>query len=285
MTSSVRALISAEKSKELNKTLGFDENPPPVPAKAKNAKWAKGLSEDALSNLTLIKTQIGYTIDETVITVARARLKIGSLLLEARRQFLGDNEFGKWRAEVLPDLATRTASNYMAMAERFKDAPEFIDHIGWTAARELISAPQAVVDEVVKKVEQGEKPTTEEIKQAKSSQSGGADKAPADIPFDDLVQNVVDKVKTKVVSTDKLVDRILQSDATTRIAAVIGGEFDSMDDYSKAAIIFGFGPGICDYKVNGEVWLAVYDKVSESLDDEGKRILDQAYSKMKEVWL
>jgi hypothetical protein len=268
------AIISEEQSKELDEALGFERE-------VERKDGLAGMSAQSLSELDAIATQITETVDKTVLTVAKARLKIGKLLLEAREKFPGDNEFGKWRKKVLPEIAQRTATSYMAVARDFKDAPALVEAIGWTAARELISAPDSLKKKVKAKAEEGETTSAAEIKEAKAaSQHGGADSKPVAPP----PSQVESSVKRKE-SLDKRIGAILDENPMVRISAILDGEFEEIDEISQCAIIFGFGPEICDTRPNMGSWIAVYDVVKANLsDDEDQRVLDQAYSKLKEYW-
>jgi hypothetical protein len=286
------AILSPEQSAELDKKLGFDLEPPKsgslAPMDANSKKWSKGLSSNALSQLAEIRAQIESTVDETILTVARARLRMGKLLNEARDLFKGDQEFGKWRKSVLPDLATRTASSYMAMAREFSDAPKLVESIGWAQARQLINAPAEVKEQVAMKAQSGDKVSSEEIKEIKkanlSPHSGAASssKAADTTPPPGQVMSSAQRKE----SLDLKINRVLQYSLAKRMELVLDGEFHNIDEYSQSAIIFGFSPGIAEHKANMNVWLCVYDfLVAEAGDNEDtKRVLEQAYSKIKEAW-
>jgi len=274
--SSPRATMSEEKSDELDEMLGFEGDAKP-PAEA-SPDWAKGVSALSLEKLDTIRADIDKTVEDTIITVARARLKLGKLLQRARDLFPGDNEFGKWRKAVLPDMAPRTVSQYMAMAKEFKDAPALVDKLGWSTARELLNASPEVVKEVKEKAEKGEEVTTAEVKEAKAkdkpapqpSEHGGTDK----------------KTSKKMESMDDKIDRVLMLFPRQRIEAVLEGEFDGMDEYSQSAIIYGFGPEFIERPCNLDTFLAVHAHLKEKLEgeDDSIRILEQAYTKIKEAW-
>lgn len=305
MVSKTRAIISPEELETANKVLGYDGDPapnsrrlPPNPRagslapldSTKEGKWERAITAQALTDLADIAQKIHTTMDETVLTVARARLKIGRLLLDARELFPGDLEFGQWRKAMIPDLAPRTCNTYMNMAKEFKDAPQLVESMGWSVARELLNAPESVKQQAREKTERGDPPTRQEVAESKKSSSAPTGELPpqptgTDKPKPPAPEQII-PAKSRQKSLDQRVQEVLDLNTFARIGRVIeDGAFPELDDASKSAIIFGFGPEIGDSRPNLDVWLAVYDHCkSELTDDEALRILDQAYSKMKECW-
>jgi len=260
------------------------------PMEASKGKWHSGISAENLQRLDEIQQKIAGKIDETVISVARARLYIGEHLNEAREIFAGDQEFGKWRKSVLPNLAPRTCTAYMAMAREFKDAPSLVEAMGWSTARELISAPEDVKSEVKSKVAEGEVITKEDVKSAKAKptsapQPSGADRPNArsvtqTTPPPEQIQSSSNRKK----SLDQRIEEFIDKPSQHRIENAKEDFGDELDDYSIAAMVFGFSPGILDGRPNMDVWLNVYDFVRGQLDDEVKEDLDHWYTTIKEAW-
>jgi hypothetical protein len=255
------------------------------PMEASKGKWHSGISAEHLQRLDEIQEKISNKIDETVISVARARLYIGDLLNQAREIFPGDLEFGKWRKAVLPNLAPRTCTAYMAMAREFKDAPSLVEAMGWSTARELISAPEDVKSEVKSKVAEGEVITKEEIKESKSKAKPTSAPQPsgADRPSTPPPEQVESSAKRKK-SLDQRIEEFIDKPSQYRMENAKQDFGDELDDYSIAAMIFGFSPGILDGRPNMDVWLHVYDFVRGQLDDETKGELDHWYTTIKEAW-
>ena len=299
MSSSPRKFGTDEEMAKSAEILGFEDNHSKhrsLPANpqagslapldsTKEGKWERAISANQLTTLTEIATNIEDCMRETVLSVARARIKIGKLLNQARELFPGDKEFGQWRKVMVPDLAPRTCNTYMSIAREFKDAPALVEAIGWSTAREMLSAPPEVKERVIASVEAGEIPTREQVASAKqthastatngqAAQSTGTDKpkTPATQRKDSLQMRMATTLRK---STPARVEEVIQDNA-----------YSEMDDYSKSAIIFGFGPEICEFQPNMGVWLAVYDHCKAELKDDAEtiQILDQAYSKMKECW-
>ena len=119
----------------------------------------------------------------------------------------------------------------MQMAREFKDAPQAIEAMGWTTARELVNAPQAVMNRVYDILEEGKEVTAKDVQQmkaeAKSSQHDGADSdesiKPIDgelIPADRMESNDKgkQKPKVKVVTEDEIAQEIrMEGSPTDRV--------------------------------------------------------------------
>ena len=117
--------------------------------------WANNTTNGALSLQTLdaLADDIGKEIDKTHKVVARAQIKVGKLLLEARKEFPGDKEFGQWRKEKTPIKSAGTANDLMRVAETFSKAPELVAACSFSVLRELVYCPEEVrkgVEESVK---------------------------------------------------------------------------------------------------------------------------------------
>jgi hypothetical protein len=191
MVSKRNAYATQEELDKASDILGFEDSHPKhrsLPANpdagslapldsTKDGKWERAISAAALTTLTEIAENIEGTMRETVMSVARARIKIGKLLNQARDLFPGDKEFGQWRKVMVPDIAPRTCSTYMSIAREFKDAPALVEAMGWSTAREMLSAPPEVKEQVKAAVEAGNVPTREEVVVAKQS------RAPAELEF------------------------------------------------------------------------------------------------------
>ena len=138
--------------------------------------WTGRLSALSLSTLDALATDIGREIDKTHKAVARAQIKVGKLLLEARKEFPGDKEFGQWRKEMTPIKSRGTAFSLMRVAETFKDAPELVAACSFSVLRELVYCPKEVREGVEESVKQGIAPPSvlQTIAMKKSSAPRGA---------------------------------------------------------------------------------------------------------------
>lgn len=241
MTTKRRITIDADKSAELDKVLGFDEpagSLAPLDSTkadkiAKQDGWAHALDSAGIKKLHTLEDKIRKTAEDAVKSHVRYKMKLGGLMNEARDLFPGDLEFGKWRAEFArefaPGVAPRTLNSMMQIAREFKDAPAAIEAMGWTTARELVNAPQAVMNKVYDLLESGEEVTAKDVKGMKadaadSSQPDGAD-SPATIegeliPADrmEATAPAKDKSKPKVLTEDEMAQIIRdESDPAERV--------------------------------------------------------------------
>ena len=119
-------------------------NPAPAGSKQEitNKKdWTGGLSALSLTTLDALADDINKTIDATHRTVAKAQIKVGKFLLEARKEFPGDLEFGQWRKAKTPIAAQSTANDLMRVAEMFKDAPKLVAACNFSVLKELVYCP------------------------------------------------------------------------------------------------------------------------------------------------
>ena len=130
--------------------------------------WTKGVDALSLQMLDALATDINKCIDSTQKVVAKAQLKLGSLLNEARLMIPGDKEFGEWRATKTEIKSRQTASDLMAVARKFSNAPKLLKAMNYSQLVELISADPKLVAEIEADVDKGGKPpTVKEIRTAK----------------------------------------------------------------------------------------------------------------------
>lgn len=118
------------------------------PMDANEGKWHNGINSANLTRLTEIADDVIETANKAVLDLVRAKMRIGKLLNEAREIFVGDNEFGKWRKDKLPDMSKTEMSYCMTIQRRFGSATDAIENIGWSVLRELAYAPESLVQKV-----------------------------------------------------------------------------------------------------------------------------------------
>lgn len=135
------------------------------PTNAGKGKWWDGIDSADLSELQALAKDINKTIDTTVKHVARGKIKVGKLLLEARAHFVEDQAFGKWRKENTMVQSKQHAHYLMKIAERFGDAPKLIDGANYSVLQELVTADQQEIDWIEDKIDKGEPlPTVQEVR-------------------------------------------------------------------------------------------------------------------------
>ena len=134
------------------------------PIDAGKGKWWNGIDSADLSTLTALASDINKAVDQTVKQVARGKIKVGKLLLEARAQFTDDQAFGLWRKKETMVQSKQHAHYLMQVAERFGDAPKLIDGANYSVMQELVLADQSDIEWVESKIESGNPPTVAEVR-------------------------------------------------------------------------------------------------------------------------
>ena len=109
------------------------------------------------------------TLDELVaqyIDIDRqSHLFKGQILLEARRRFISNQEFGEWRSLNFSGLPQQTANNLMNLARYFNEKTRPLAHIPVSVGY-LISAPinEPISEIIYKKTLEIEKPTLKDVR-------------------------------------------------------------------------------------------------------------------------
>lgn len=136
------------------------------PLDANRGKWTDGLGALEIGTLSALATDINKAVDQTVKQVARGKIKVGKLLLEARAQFTKeqDAQFGKWRVDNTLVQSKQHAHYLMQVAERFGDAPKLIDGANYSVMQELVLADQPTIEWVEKRIDEDDLPTVQEVR-------------------------------------------------------------------------------------------------------------------------
>lgn len=153
-------------------------------------KWHEGIDASGLAQLAGLAKDIDKTIDSTVKSVARGKIRVGKLLIEARQFFSADQEFGKWRNENTMIQSKQHAHYLMQVAHRFGDAPKLIDGVNYSVLQELVLAEPEAIEWVEGRLDKGDPPTVAEtraeVKKGTSKkallQAGSTTKAPMVLP-------------------------------------------------------------------------------------------------------
>ncbi len=155
------------------------------PIDAGKGKWHHGLDAADLSTLTALAKDINKAVDQTVKQVARGKIRVGKLLLEARAQFSEDQAFGRWRKENTVIQSKQHTHYLMQVAERFGDAPKLIEGANYSVLQELVLADQKDIEWIEAKIDAGEKlPTMIEVRKKvkgtsmKGTKGGGSGTGP-----------------------------------------------------------------------------------------------------------
>lgn len=146
------------------------------PMKTSMTKWHHGIDAKGLTQLEALAKDINKTIDATVKHVARGKIKVGKLLLEARAMFIEDQAFGKWRRENTLVQSKQHAHYLMKVAERFADAPKLIEGANYSVLQELVLAEQNDIEWVEKRIDEGNPPTMVETRERVKKTKGTSKK-------------------------------------------------------------------------------------------------------------
>lgn len=180
------------------------------PINAGAGKWWNGIDSVGIGQLSALATDINKTVDQTVKQVARGKIRVGKLLLEARAMFADDDmAFGIWRKKETMVQSKQHAHYLMQVAERFGDAPKLIEGANYSIMQELVLADQSDIEWIEAKIEAGEPlPTVIEVRKKikGTNKKGTAQTGPM----------------TKVgISPHAAMNQIVQASLTLRIKTVV----------------------------------------------------------------
>ena len=120
----------------------------PMTSTMDGSKWHHGVDGAGIARLTKISAEINGIVDETSKSVAKAQIKVGRLLNDARALIPGDLQFGKWREANTTITNKSTANKLMNLAKQVGEGritQELIDALPMSTLKELISAPDSVL--------------------------------------------------------------------------------------------------------------------------------------------
>ncbi len=180
------------------------------PINTEKGKWTDNLGALEISTLAALATDINKTVDQTIKHVARGKIKVGKLLLEARRQFQNDANFGKWRVDNTMVQSKQHAHYLMQVAEQFGNATVLIEGANYSVMQELVTADQKEIQWVVDKVEKGEPPTVQEVREKVKESKGTSKKGSVNGPG----------VGTLVIPNAHI-NKVVQMTLTRRIQEVV----------------------------------------------------------------
>jgi hypothetical protein len=237
------------------------------PTSAGKGKWWEGIDSADLSELQALAKDINATIDKTVKHVARGKIRVGKLLLEARSHFIDDQAFGKWRKDNTMVQSKQHAHYLMKVAERFGDAPKLIDGANYSVLQELVLADQQDIEWIEKKIDEGEPvPTVQEVRK-KVKRTSMKQKAKAG------------KLNTIPLATPNApLNAVVQMDLTLRIREVVNRQIKGIEgDF----IILGLDPDP-QCPCNPLVLDAIHDLWQQQAQnkDENRAVTD-SYNRVK----
>jgi hypothetical protein len=231
-----------------------------------STKWHSGLDAADLGELSRIAREIDNTVDTTVKHVARAKIKLGKLLLEAREKFNQDQQFGQWRKQATCIKSKQHAHYLMQIAKRFADAPKLIESANYSTLQELVTADDEAVEWVQERINRGEPPTVAEVREKVKELKGTSKKGQSIVPT------------SGPANPNQSVNEIVQMTLTQRIQRVVGrGIKDITGDY----LILGIDPDP-QTPMHPLCLEAVYDCWLERCEnDDEKRAVKDSYNRVK----
>jgi len=200
------------------------------PTNAGAGKWWNGIDSADIGQLNALATDINKVVDQTVKHVARGKIRVGKLLLEARAMFVEDQAFGTWRKENTVIQSKQHTHYLMQVAERFGDAPKLIEGANYSVLQELVLADQKDIEWIEAKIEAGEPlPTVVEVRKKVKESKGTSKKGTAHTGAMNQVG----------ISPRASMNQIVQASLTLRIKTVLEREMKGIEaDF----IILGMDP-------------------------------------------
>jgi len=133
------------------------------------SKWYHGVDGAGIAKLTKISAGINEIVEATAKDVAKAQIKVGRLLNEARALIPGDLQFGKWREANTQINNKSTANKLMNLATMVGEGritQEMVDALPVSTLKELISAPDSVLIHIRDKLAENEPITRTTVRDA-----------------------------------------------------------------------------------------------------------------------
>lgn len=129
-----------------------------------HGKWHEGIGAAGIVELAALAKDINKTVDTTVKQVARGKIRVGKLLLEARAIFPNDTAFGKWRRENTSVQSKQHTHYLMQVAKQFGNATVLIEGANYSVMQELVLADQSDIDWAERRIDSGDPPTVQETR-------------------------------------------------------------------------------------------------------------------------
>lgn len=225
-----------------------------------------------------LASDINKTVADTIKKVAAAQMKVGRLLIDAREEFKGDAEFGKWRKEHTVIGSAAHANRLMGIAKEFHNNKELVEAMSTSALMELLPAPPEVVKAVEDKIkETGEAPSVRETREMVKDATSHEKEVTEPVEEPKMQNNRVGK-KEDTESTEAVWQRIIDCASMKAKMDIIGEK--GYGDETNAYLLFGLDP-LGSVEPSREVLIALQMYyVTERPDFEDE--INEAYSLLKE---
>lgn len=144
------------------------------------SKWFHGIDAAKITELGRLCEEINQEVHTAVVAAAKGQIRIGQLLLQAREIFPSDGQFGKWRAENTPITSKESANKLMNLARQLNSGritETMVNSLPVSTLKELLTAPDSVIQAVSGRIEAGDPPTKDEaremVRESKSMHDDG----------------------------------------------------------------------------------------------------------------
>ena len=243
------------------------------------SKWHHGVDGVGIAKLTKISGEINKVMEDTANVIAKAQIKVGRLLNEARELIPGDLQFGKWREANTSITNKSTANKLMNLAKQVGEGritQDLVDALPMSTLKELISAPDSVISHVREQLKDDptDIPTRNEVRElgkevqgvvieaAKGAAVSPATPKPSAAPGVKEIMSV--RAVVEMLLKKKLIERVKHLDPKN------DRPYPSCQPLEWAYLVFGLDP---DPAVNPspdtmEVLLEAFHATLEAADDE-----------------
>lgn len=150
----------------------------PLNSTIDGSKWHHNVEGASLAKLTRLSTEINEVFDKGLRDHVRMQISIGRLLNDARELIPGDRQFGQWREANTPINNKSSANKLMNLARQVGEGritQTMIDGLPLSSLKELLTAPESVLGEVTERLEAGETPTRDDIRQTAAEAKNGSE--------------------------------------------------------------------------------------------------------------
>lgn len=178
----------------------------PLTSTLDGSKWSHNVDAASIGKLGKLAVEINSITNDAADTLAKAQIKVGRLLNEARALIPGDQQFGKWREANTMITNKSTANKLMNLATQVgsgRITQELLSALPMSTLKELISSPDSVVESAIRMVvDEGEAPTREEVRRMnKQAKEDGGDGLPDELGDISGARDVTPKANTAPAST------------------------------------------------------------------------------------
>ena len=217
-------------------------------------KWHHDVGALAIIELGKIATEINSSVDEAAATMAKAQIKVGRLLNEARALIPGDLQFGKWREQFTTITNKSTANKLMNLAKQVGEGritQDMMDVLPVSTLKELLSAPDNVLSYVASAIAATpeEVPTRAEIRELvqeeKKDVPEPAEVVLAEPPAPPKKVAAPSAPSVPIIDVRKKIDALIAKPLMERVRA--GNPYPNCTSLEWSFMVFGLEPDPASY--------------------------------------